>query len=91
MKEEFFGGLTVEVPPAGDVAGGPVGRNLSGLWEAGDTDAVAHDGALVQLQQSQVVPEEGDAPEFRSESSRKSICCHQSALACPTDSTAPAA
>lgn len=44
-----------------------MGRNLSGLWEAGDTDAVAHDGALVQLQQSQIVPEEGDTPEFRSE------------------------
>lgn len=53
-------GITVEVAPAGDVAGGPVGGNLSDLWEARHTDAVAHDGALVQLEQSQVVPEEGD-------------------------------
>lgn len=46
-----------------------MGGNLSGLGEAGDTDAVAHDGTLVQLQQSHIVPEEGDTPEFRANQS----------------------
>lgn len=54
------GWITVEVPPAGDVARGPVSRNVSCLGEASDTNTVTHDGAFVQLQQSQIVPEEGD-------------------------------
>lgn len=60
-----------------------MGRNASGLGEASDTDAVAHDGAFVQLEQSQIVPEEGDAADFRAklakgDLSRESICCYQS-------------
>lgn len=47
-----------------------MGGNLSGLREAGHTDAVAHDGALVELQQSHIVSEEG---EFRANQSRESI------------------
>lgn len=35
-----------------------MGGNVSGLGEASDTDTITHDGAFVQLQQSQIVPED---------------------------------
>lgn len=50
--------VTVEVSPAGEVAGRPVGEDLSGCWETSHGNVVVHDGALIQLQQRQIVSEE---------------------------------
>lgn len=49
------GDFTVKVAPAGDVTGRPGGEDLPGLRETGHPHTVGHDGALVQLQQGEVV------------------------------------
>lgn len=47
--------ITVKVPPARDVTRGAVSQDLLSLWKTGRSNAVIHDGALVQLQQGQIV------------------------------------
>lgn len=49
------GDITVEVSPAGDVTGCPMGEDLSGRWETSHADAVIHNGALIQFQQGEIV------------------------------------
>lgn len=58
QDRQGHGHVTVEVAPAGEVAGRPVGEDLSGRRQTSHANAVAHDGALIQLQQSQIVSEE---------------------------------
>lgn len=64
-ERQGHGDVTVEVAPAGEVTGRPVGEDLSGCWETSHANAVGHDGALIQLQQSQIVSEEQKPPVFR--------------------------
>lgn len=54
-RQQRRGDFTVKVAPAGDVTVRPGGENLPGLWETGHPHTVGHDGALVQLQQGEVV------------------------------------
>lgn len=52
--------ITVKVAPARDVTRCPVGKDLSSLWKTSHTDAVIHDGALIQFQQGKVVSARAD-------------------------------
>lgn len=49
------GDITVKVAPAGDVTWCPMGGDLSGLWKTSHADAVAHNRALIQFQQGEIV------------------------------------
>lgn len=50
------GDVTVKVAPASDETRGPVAKDLSSLWKASDAHAVIQNGALIQLQQGEIIP-----------------------------------
>lgn len=49
--------LTVDAPPAGEIAGLVVGKDGTALWKAGQLDLVIDHSTPHQLQEGNVVPE----------------------------------